>query len=86
MHDRISVANELIDSCLKSGRLGLVYKLDFRKAFDTVSWSFMESLFVKMGFGFKWRSWLKTGWKTTTFAILVNGTPCDFFKSMRGLR
>lgn len=86
IHEGILVANELIDSRLKLGEPGLVYKLKFKKAFDTVSWRFMDALFHKFGFGLKWRNWLLTCWKLAKFSILVNGDPCGFFHSSRGLQ
>ena len=39
-----------------------------------------------MGFGSKWVSWIKWCISTTTFSILVNGTPIGSFHRSRGLR
>lgn len=39
-----------------------------------------------MGFGDKWRSWVKTCISTTSFAVIINGGPPSFFKATRGLR
>lgn len=86
IHEEILVANESINAHLKSGKPGLVYKLDLKKAFDTISWSFMYALFHKFGSGPKWRHWLQTCWRTTKFSILVDGIPCGFFHDSRGLR
>lgn len=45
------IADELVDSRLKSKQLGLLFKIDFKKAFDPVSWGFLEALLQKFGFG-----------------------------------
>ena len=39
-----------------------------------------------MGFGGRWRRWLKTYVTTVRFLVLVNGFPAGFFGSSRGLR
>lgn len=73
LHDRliqvgILVAYELIGFFYyKSNILGLVLKIDLKKAFDTVSWSFMDKLMEKFGFGIKWRQWLKVCWSSSRF-------------------
>lgn len=49
----ILVANELIDSGMKCGEPRVVFKLDFTKAFDHVSWEFLAYLLGRFGFGEK---------------------------------
>ena len=40
----------------------------------------------KFGFGDKWRKWIYCCISTVLFSVLINGTPCGFFTSSRGLR
>ncbi|KAL5722191.1 hypothetical protein ACHQM5_005739 [Ranunculus cassubicifolius] len=80
------IANELIDSKKKQGGGGMVVKADMTKAFDPVSWNFLEWVLIKMRFGSKWRKWIRICISNARFSILLNGSPKGFFKSFRGLR
>ncbi|KAJ9677624.1 hypothetical protein PVL29_022550 [Vitis rotundifolia] len=84
--DAVLVANEAIDSRKRSASAGLVGKLDIEKAYDHVNWRFLLSVLEKMGFGPNWRNWIYYCISTVRMAVLVNGTPTDFFSTFRGLR
>lgn len=47
--------------------------------------SFVSYLFVRMGFGFKWKKWMKSYVEYTTYSILVNVSPTTPIAA-RGLR
>ena len=80
------VANKVIDLILKSNERAVICKLDIEKAYDHVDWSFLLSVMGMMGFGEKWLQWMWWRISTTSFSVLVNGTPLSFFQSSRGLR
>ena len=84
--DLVIIANECLDSRLKTGLPGLLCKLDVEKAFDHVNWRFLMQLLEKGGFSAKWRQWIFFCISTVRFSILINGFPCGFFESSRGLR
>ena len=84
--DAMLIANEAIDSILKSNEGAILCKLDIEETYDHVEWSFLVSVMEKMGFGEKWLRWIKWCLSTTSFFVLVNGTPSGFFQSSRGLR
>ena len=57
--DAVLVANEAIDSIVKSNRGAIICKLYIEKAYDHVDWSFLLAVMEKIGFGERWCRWIK---------------------------
>ena len=79
--DAVLVANEVVDSALRSNRGVILCKLDLEKAYDHVDWSFLCSGMTKMGFGVRWTRWVKWCISTICFSVIVNGSSHGFFCS-----
>ncbi|RVW96589.1 Transposon TX1 uncharacterized 149 kDa protein [Vitis vinifera] len=84
--DTVLVANEAIDSIVKSNRGAILCKLDIEKAYDHVNWDFLLAMMEKMGFGERWCRRIKWCLSTVRYSVMVNGSPTGFFQSSRGLR
>jgi len=63
-----------------------LFKMDFEKAYDSVSWQFLFYMMRRMGFHDRWIGWNKGCLTSAFISILVNGSRTSKFKPQRGLR
>ena len=49
--DGVLIANEVVAGWKKAKRKGVLIKLDFEKAYDSINWGFLFSMLSKFGFG-----------------------------------
>jgi len=84
--DSVLIANEMLDSMKSRSCQGFFLKLDFRKAFDTVSWSCLNDVMGYMKFGAQWRKWIMACVSTARLSVLINGSPTFEFTTSCGLR
>lgn len=80
------IANEVIHSLKSGGEGGFLFKVDFEKAYDSISWYFLDLMLCKMGFGSLWRYWIRACVTIASLSVLVNGSPTKEFRMKRGLR
>jgi hypothetical protein len=65
---------------------GIILKLDFEKAYDKVSWSFMMEVLRKKNFPNKWIELMKQIVEGGSVGININGAPGNFFNTHKGLK
>lgn len=64
----------------------MVFKIDFEKAFDSISWAFLLRVMHFMGFSDTWINWISGCLHSATSSVLINGSPTREFNLHRGLR
>ena len=84
--DAVLIANEVLDSRLKSLERRVICKMDIENAYDHVNWGFLLVVMEKMGFGAKLVRWMKWCISSAQFSVLITGTLIGFFQSSRGLK
>lgn len=65
---------------------GLLLLIDFEKAFDSVSWSFMQKCLDYFNFGPNMKHWIKTFYNNVYSCVAVNGGYSERFSVYRGCR
>ncbi|GJZ73768.1 RNA-directed DNA polymerase, eukaryota [Tanacetum coccineum] len=73
-------------SSLKKKRKGLIFKVDFEKAYDSIEWGYLIEIMERMGFGVKWCKWVTACLKSSSISVHVNGSPTKEFMMERGVR
>lgn len=80
------MVDEIITWAKKCKKKIMFLKVDFEKAFDSLSWSFLLSIMEQVEFSSKWRKWIHSCLNSAFASVLINGSPTKQFKLERGLR
>jgi hypothetical protein len=84
--DGVLVINEVVDWVKKAKKKCLIFKVDFVKAYDSVSWSFLDYMLRRFGFDDKWRGWIRACVFAGSLSVLVNGCPTEQVDISKGLK
>lgn len=80
------VLNEAIEDARRSRANRLFFKIDFAKAYDSVSLEYILDMKRKMNFPDKWVQWINECLFSARANVLVNGSPSGEFVLERGIR
>ena len=75
MSDNFLYAKDLVQTCRKRKRNAMTLKLDFGKAFDTISWDAVFAIIEAIGFNSTWIGWVKSLLSTAKTMVLQDGQP-----------
>jgi len=80
--DIVLVANEVVDELKRKKGSGMIIKLDYEKAYDSISWDFLFYMMDKLGFCRKWIEWIRVCIESSSISVLVNGSPTKRIQSI----
>ncbi|KAF7831985.1 uncharacterized protein G2W53_014318 [Senna tora] len=89
IQDNILIASEILhyikgSKKTKGGWVAL--KVDLHKAYDKISWSFLEEVLSYMNFPQHWQNMLMQCVTTTSMRVKINGELTEWFTTAAGLR
>ena len=84
--DSVLVANETLEEVKKKKKEYVIFKVDYEKTYDSISWEFLFYMLRRMRFYDNWVVWINNCLKSSSISVLVNGSPTVEFKPKNGLR
>eukprot|EP00253_Pinus_taeda_P027310 PITA_27310 len=84
--NNIIQAHEVVHSLTSKRQAGMIMQLDIAKAYDKVNWSYIKKILMAFGFDHNWVRLVMALVTSSSFSILVNGSPSEVFIPSRGLR
>lgn len=84
MLDIFLVVNEVVDFTHRNKKGLFVFKVDFEKAFDLVSWVYLLYVINRMNFGSRWLNWIQACVFSSSMSILIYGCPTNDFHAKGG--
>lgn len=70
----------------KSGPAWCTVKVDLRKAYDSLNWSFIKDILTWLNFPQQFIEWVVVCVTSPSFTLSINGSLCAFFKGKKGIR
>jgi len=84
--EAVAIAQEALHSVQTKNIGAAILKIDLKKAYDSLDWSYLRCLLIKIGLNDMCAKWIMACVEGINFAILINGYPTSFFSAERGLR
>jgi hypothetical protein len=82
----VVILHEMLHEFRKSGKRGVLFKIDFEKAYDKVSWNFLQEMLEKKNSPQKWIQQTMATIQGGKVCVNVNGAITPYFKTYQGLR
>ena len=86
IHDNFMYVRNLARRLHKNKTPSLLFKLDIRKAFDSVRWEYVLDILQRRDFPSRFRDWIVAILSTSSSWVLLNGVPGSPISHGKGLR
>jgi Reverse transcriptase (RNA-dependent DNA polymerase) len=83
---KILIAREKLSFLHRNKIPSVLLKIDFRKAFDTISWEYFEGMLRARQFPNRWNSWIHNLLISSSSVVRTNGNNGTGFFHRKGLR
>src|SRR5438132_2509435 len=84
--DGVVILHETVHELHRKKLNGVIFKIDFEKAYDKVKWSFLQQTLRMKGFSELWGAWIQAFGTGGSVAIKVNDDVGHYFQTKKGLR
>ena len=78
--------HEILHETKKNKEIGVVFKIDFEKAYDKVNLKLLFECLKMRGFNEKWCGWIKQVVSGGTISVKMNESIGPYVKSFKGVR
>ena len=82
----VRLLNDLMTYAESNNLPGILLFIDFRKAFDTIEWDFIQKSIEMFNFGPNIRKWISILYTNVESGVMNAGFMTDYFKVSRGVR
>ena len=84
--ENVRLINYIINYTDRLNKKGIALFLDFKKALDSIEWSYISETLRLFNFGPDIQNWIKVFYSNVTSCVLNNGYASTFFSLHRGVR
>jgi len=84
--DGAVILHETLHELSQKKLKGVVMKIGFEKAYDSINWNFVEGVLIRKGFSPKLTEWIMSTVRGGKVCININGENGQYFRTHRGLR
>ena len=77
---------DIMEYTKDNNKPGILFFIDFEKAFDSLEWDFLNKCLELFNFGPEFIRWVNIFYKNIQSCVINNGLCCDYFNIERGVR